>query len=113
MKTKIILYSIIGILGLALVFAFKKEQVSNTNSKFVLIRLVLPANNGFLDAKMFIKEETGQIREIKLKNGSDIKSFEVYSTEFLNVLNEYDAKGYKLKSSSGGDYFITYILTKE
>lgn len=112
MKTKIILYSIIAFLCLVVVFAFKKKQVSDTNSKFVVIRLVLPAN-GFNDSKFSIKEETGQTREIKLKGGYDLKSFELYSTEFLKVLNEFDAKGYKLISSTGGDWITTYILAKE
>jgi hypothetical protein len=113
MKTKIILYSIIAFLGLALVFAFKKAQVSDTNSKFVIVRVLLPGPGAYVDAKILIKDETGQTREIDLKQGYGIKPFELFSTELLKVLNEYDAKGYKLISSNGGDYFSTYIWAKE
>ena len=113
MKTKIILYSIIAFLGLALVFAFKNAKVSDTNSKFVIIRVVLPATGPFVDAKILIKDETGQIRETKLKQSLASGSFELYSTEFLNVLNEFYAEGYKLISSTGGDSNTTYILAKE
>ncbi len=113
MKTKIILYSIIACLGLALVFAFKNAKVSDTNSKFVIIRLVLPFSSALADAKMLIKDETGQTREIDLKQGFGMKAFDLFSTELSKVLNEYDAKGYKLKSSTGGDILTTYILAKE
>ncbi len=79
MKTKIILYSIIACLGLALVFAFKNAKVSDTNSKFVVIRLIF----SLLDSKMSIKDETGQTHEIKLKPVYDLKTFDLFSTEMI------------------------------
>ena len=120
MKTKILLYSIVAILGLTAVFAFK--QNSKTDSKSVVMIRVIEQTytaGGTRDPKIYIIENGKFIKSVDLQKSNDDKKLAPNYEQISSIITEYINNGYEIKSSIACPYYINltntfseYILVK-
>ncbi|MFI5221737.1 MAG: hypothetical protein ACHQK8_05390 [Bacteroidia bacterium] len=116
MKTKIILLSIIAVLGLAVLFAFSSNEKISNAKEIILVRII-ESKSGFLhtpDPRILIISD--KVTEIKLEDNKD-KYLNENSVTIHKTIKELLDKNYKIISSTSkpaGIGFITdYLFEKE
>jgi hypothetical protein len=116
MKTKIILYSIIAFLGLAMVFAFKSVNDKSSGKDLIIVRVIQSPSGmtGTLDPKILII--SNDVKEIPLQKDKD-KNVSQNATLILETLKDLCDKNYHIVTSSSISSVSTsitdYIFEKE
>lgn len=107
MKTKIILYSIIAFLCLALVFAFKSVKEKSSGKDLIIVRVIQSPNmTSVLEPKILII--SNDVKEIPLQKDKD-KNISQNSTLIRETLKDLYDKNYHIVTSSCGASGMTSI----